>query len=324
MAAEDTNPSFLEVHPNRRFLYSVNEISRYNGQSSGSLSAFSIDEKTGELKLLSRVASRGAGPCHLAVDKSGKCVIAAHYEGGSAAVFPILENGALSDASDFVAHSGSSVNQQRQRGPHPHQAVISPDGRSVLIPDLGLDEIVIYRLDPLHGRLLKEDRRFVKVRPGSGPRHLAFHPNGRYAYALCELDGSVTAFRYSSTGAFNAFQTVSTLPDDFKGASTSAEIEVHPTGRFLYTSNRGPDTIAVFHITPATCELTPVDHVSTQSKTPRHFAIDPGGNFLFVANQDSDTIVSFQIDQKKGTLAPTGPVVECAAPVCITFAAARR
>ena len=317
LAAETESPSFLAIHPNRRFLYAVNE-----GPLSASVSAFSIDAASGHLKTLNVVASRGSSPCHLAVDKTGKCVLAANYGDGSVAAFPILENGGLGEASDFVQHSGSSVDAKRQGGPHAHQAVFSPDNKFAFVPDLGLDEILIYRVDAAHAKIAENHPAFAKVRAGSGPRHLAFHPSGRFAYALGEMGGVITAFRYDSThGTLDPFQTVSTLPKDFKGENGSAEIEIHPNGRFLYASNRGPDTIEAFQIDALKGMLTRVGEVSTQGTTPRHFAIAPGGNFLLAANQNSDNIVSFRIE-KKGTLAPAGHVVECPTPVCIAFVTA--
>jgi 6-phosphogluconolactonase len=318
LAAEVESPSFLALHPSRRYLYAVNE------SVSGTICAFSIDATTGELKLQSRVASRGSSPCHLTLDKSGKSLVAANYGDGSVAVFPILENGALGEASDFIPHSGLSVHPQRQRGPHAHQVVFSPDNKFAFVPDLGIDEIVIYRFDSARGKLAPNDPAFAKVDPGSGPRHLAFHPNGRFAYALGELGGAITAFRYDAVrGALDAFQTISTRPKNFYGDNNSAEIEIHPHGRFLYASNRGPDTIAVFQIDSVSGVLQAIYQVPTQGKTPRHFAIDPAGAFLLAANQDSDTIVTFRIDQKKRTLEPTGRVVECPTPVCITFVSPR-
>ncbi len=318
LAAETESPSFLALHPNRRFLYAVNE------GPSATISAFAMHAKTGALTFFNRVSSKGSSPCHLAVDKTGKCILAANYGDGSVAAFPILENGGLGDAADFIQHSGSSIDPQRQKGPHAHQAVFSPDNRFAFVPDLGLDEILIYRVDARHAKLAKNDPAFVKVKPGSGPRHLAFHPSGRFAYALGEMGGLVTAFRYNAArGALDAFQEISTLPKGFKGDNGSAEIAVHRSGRFLYASNRGPDTIAAFRIDPSTGMLTPHGEVSTQGKAPRHFAIDPSGKFLLAANQNSDNIVSYRIDQKTGTLTPAGHVIECPTPVCIAFADAR-
>lgn len=318
LAAETTSPSFLALHPNRRFLYAVNEVNTYEAKPAGSVSAFSIDAGTGKLNALNRVSSGGTGPCHLVVDKTGKCICVADYGSGSVAVFQLRQNGALGESSDFDQHSGSSVDPQRQTGPHAHETVISPDNRFLFVPDLGLDQIVIYRLDAAHGKL--SDRRSVKVQAGSGPRHIAFHPSGHYAYVLSEMGGLITAFRYdAANGALDQFQTISTLPTDFKGTNGSAEIQIHPNGKFLYASNRGPDTIAVFQINASSGALTPSGHVSTQGKTPRNFVIDPAGKFLLAENQDSDSIVTFQIDPAKGTLTPTGHMTECGAPVCIVF-----
>ncbi|HUA82696.1 MAG TPA: lactonase family protein [Bryobacteraceae bacterium] len=310
LAAETESPSFLALHPNRRFLYAVNEL------NAGTVSAFAI-ENGGKLKFLNRVSSHGAAPCHLDVDKTGKCLCVANYSSGNVAVFPVHADGSLGEASDLDQHHGSSVDKQRQSSPHAHESVISKDNRFLFVPDLGLDQVVIYNLDPARGRI--SDRRSVKVQAGSGPRHIAFHPNGRYAYVVSEMGGLITAFHYqAANGALETFQTISTLPKDYQGFHGAAEIEIHPNGHFLYASNRGPDTLALFHIA-AGGGLTEISQTPTQGKTPRHFAIDPAGKFLLVENQDSDNIVSFAIDPGKGTLTPTGQITECGAPVCILY-----
>src|SRR5579883_36453 len=315
LAAETPSPSFLALHPNRRFLYAVNEINNYRGGSAGSASAFSI-EAGGKLKLLNTVSSGGPGPCHLAVDPSGRCVCVANYAGGSVAVLPVDRGGALREASDFRQHSGSSVNKARQRAAHAHEAAISPDGGFLYVPDLGLDQILIYTLDADRGKLT--DRRAVKTPPGSGPRHIAFHPGGHFAYALCEMGGLVVAFHYEeATGGLDPFQTISTLPKDFQGANGSAEIQIHPNGHFLYASNRGPNTIAAFRF-DADGALRAIGQTPTQGKTPRDFVIDASGKFLLAANQDSDNIVSFAIGAD-GMLVPANRVASCASPVCIVF-----
>jgi 6-phosphogluconolactonase len=322
VVAETVNPAFLAVHPNRRFLYAVNEVSTYEGESAGSVSAFSINAGTGELTFINRVSSRGAGPCHLVVDKTGKCLLVANYGGGSVAAFPLKEDGSLGDASAFVQHVGSSVNPRRQRGPHAHATNISPDNRFAFVADLGLDQVLVYRMDPAKGTLTPNDPPFAKVDPGSGPRHMAFHPDGRYAYVLNELSSTVTAFAYDpARGSLEELETTSTLPKDFSGDNTTAEVEVHPSGRFLYGSNRGHDSIAVFAIDTRNGTLTPEEHVSTQGKTPRNFAIDPTGNYLFAANQASDNIVVFRIDRETGRLTPTTHVLDVPSPVCVTFVA---
>ena len=319
LVAETINPSFLAVHPNHRFLYAVNEVNNYEDQKTGSISAFSVDASTGRLSLLNKVSSRGAGPCHLTVDKTGKCVLAANYSGGSVAAFPVKPDGSIGEASAFMQHKGSSANQ-RQQGPHAHEAVLSPDNRYVLVPDLGIDQVLGYRLEAAKAAMTLNDLGSAKVMPASGPRHLAFSPNGRFVYVLNELASTVIAFGWDSkAGRLNELQTVSTLSKDFRGTNYSAEIEAHPNGRFLYASNRGHDSIALFSIDGRTGMLTPVEQVSTQGKTPRNFAIDPTGAYLLAANQDSNNIVLFRIDQQTGRLSPTGSTLEVPSPVCILF-----
>ncbi|HXN22572.1 MAG TPA: lactonase family protein [Candidatus Dormibacteraeota bacterium] len=320
LVAETANPSFLAIHPNQRFLYAANEISRYEGQSAGSVSAFSIDAASGQLKLLNQVSSKGSGPCHVALDKTGKWLFAANYNGGSVAAFPVHNDGTLGEASAFVQHSGSSVNPQRQREPHAHVATVSPDNRFILVADLGSDQVFVYRLDPAKGRLAPNDPPFVKVAPGSGPRHLAFRPDGRFTYVINEMMSTVTTFGYDAgRGSLQELQTLSTLPEGFTGTNSTAEIAVHPNAKFLYASNRGHDSIAIFQIDPAKGTLTAAGQVATQGKTPRNFAIDPTGAYLLAANQDSASVVVFRIDQKSGGLMPIGTVLEIPFPVCITF-----
>jgi 6-phosphogluconolactonase len=320
LAAETENPSFLAVHPNQRFLYAVNELSRYEGRDAGSVSAFSIDRATGALTLLNRVSSRGADPCHLSIDRSGKWLFAANYSGGSVAAFPVHDDGTLGEASAFVQHAGASVNRERQSGPHAHAAVVSPDNRFVLAADLGLDRVVTYRLDPAAGGLAPSEPAFAPIAPGSGPRHLAFRPDGAFVYVLNEMLSAVAAFRYDAArGTLAELQTVSTLPEGFTGDNSGAEIVMHPGARFLYASNRGHDSIAIFRIDAAKGTLAPVDRVSTRGKTPRSFAIDPSGRFLVAANQGSGTLVTFRIDQETGGLMPTGATVEVPSPVSVVF-----
>ena len=323
LVAETENPSFLALHPNRRVLYAVNEISNYEGQSAGSVSAFSIDGKTGMLTLLNRVSTRGTIPAHLVVDQTGKSLVVANYGSGSVAVFPLKADGSIGAASAFVQHTGSSSGP-RQKGPHAHAVNLSADNRFVFVPDLGLDQVLSYRLDPGKGTLVPNDPPFTKVTQGSGPRHFAFHPNGQAAYTLSEMGSLVTVFAYDRTGGkLKEIQTISTLPKDFSGTNNSAELEVHPNGRFLYASNRGHDSIAVFAIDPTANTLTLVEHVSAQGKIPRNFAIDPTGAYLLAANQNTNNIVVFRIDQKTGRLTPTGGEVKTPSPVCILFLRAR-
>jgi 6-phosphogluconolactonase len=322
LAAETSNPSFLAVDRSRRFLYAVNENSNFKGQSSGAVSAFAIDRNSGKLSLLNEVPSRGADPCYVALDKTGKYVLVANYSGGNMAVFPIDENGRLGEASAFVQHTGSSVNRERQEGPHAHWIDLSPDSRFAIAVDLGLDQLLVYRFDPAKGSLTPNNPPFAKVEPGAGPRHFAFHPSGKFGYVINEMQSTITAFSYNAAkGTLRSLQTVSTLPKDFSGNNDTAEIQVHPSGRFLYGSNRGHDSIAVFAIDRRKGTLKPVEYVPTQGKTPRNFAIDPTGSRLFVANQNSGNIVVFRIDAKTGHLTPTGQMLEVPSPVCVTFVA---
>jgi 6-phosphogluconolactonase len=319
LAAETENPSFLAVHPNQRFLYAVNEVSRFEGKDAGSVSAFAIDRATGTLTLLNRVSSRGGGPCHLSLDRSGKWLFVANYGGGSVAAFPVHEDGTLGEASAFFQHEGKSVNAARQSGPHAHETVVSPDNQFVLAADLGLDKVFTYRLDPAKGGLAPEPQA-ATIAPGSGPRHVAFRPDGKFVYVLNEMLSTVIAFRYDAgRGTLAELQTLSTLQPGFTGDSSGAEIAVHPSGKFLYASNRGHDSIATFRIDPATGTLTSVHRMSTQGKTPRGFAIDPSGRFLVAGNQNSDTLVVFRIDQRTGELTSTGTVVQVGSPVSVVF-----
>ncbi len=323
VAAETIDPSFLAVHPSEKYLYAVNEIGNFNGGITGAVSAFAIDRKTGALKRLNQVSSRGAGPCHLSVDKTGNFVLVANYDSGSVVSFPVRDDGSLGPSGGFVEHSGSGPNKERQAGPHAHWIGTSPDNRFALAVDLGLDEVVVYRFDSAMGRLTPSLPGFAKLNPGAGPRHFAFHPSGKFGYVVNELDSSVTAFSFQpSDGSLKTLQTTSTLPKDYTGKKSSAEIVVHPSGRFLYASNRGYDSVAIFTIDPARGTLTSIGQVPTKGKTPRHIAIDPTGTFLFAENQQSNNIVVFRIDPATGSLAPTDQVVEVQAPVCMIFIAA--
>lgn len=315
LVAEAKNPSFLEIHPNGKYLYAVSESGR-----AGTVSAYAIDQDTGSLKFLNQQPSGGSGPCHVNIDHSGKNVLATNYNSGSVSVIPIAADGSLAEPTCFVQHEGSSVNPQRQKGPHAHSVNISPDDRFAFVADLGLDKIMIYKLDVEKGRIIANDPAFAKVKPGSGPRHFTFGINGKYAYVINEMGGTITAFKYEpASGTLKEIQTISTLPDDFSGSNSCAEVRVHPNGRFLYGSNRGHDSIAVYQIDPARGILTFVERESTDIKTPRNFNIDPTGKFCLVANQGSNSVVVFKINQKTGTLEPTGNKVSIGKPVCIRF-----
>jgi 6-phosphogluconolactonase len=320
LAAKAVNPSFLAIHPNRRFLYAVGEINEFGGKKSGAVNAFAINAKTGDLKLLNQQSSGGAGPCHVVVDAKGKNVLVANYGGGSAAVLPVKADGSLEKATSIAQHHGSSVNKQRQEGPHAHSINLDRDNHFAFVADLGLDAIAIYRYDPVDGSLTSNDTQSASVKPGSGPRHFAFHPSGNYAYVINELANTVTAFKYNAnTGALTEFQSISTLPADFKGTSYTAEVQVHPSGRFVYASNRGHDSIAIFTVEQATGKLHVAGHQSYKIKTPRNFAIDPSGTYLVAASQDANLLVLFRINQESGQLTPAGSEVDVPFPVCIRF-----
>ena len=322
LAAETSNPSFLAVHPNRRLLYAVSETYGAGKEKGGAVSAFSIDAPTGKLTFLNQASSRGAGPCYLVVDKTGRNVLVTNYGSGSVAVLPLEEDGRLREASAFIQHQGSSVNPKRQQGPHAHSVNLSADNRFAVVADLGLDQVLVYRFDAAQGALTAHEPPFAAVKPGSGPRHFAFHPTGKFAYVINELASTVTAFAYDAArGVLQEAQTISTLPADFKGDSTTAEVRAHPSGKFLYGSNRGHDSITVFRIDPRKGTLALVEQVSTQGKAPRNFGIDPTGKWLVAANQNSDNLVVFRIDAQTGRLTPTGQILEVGAPVCVKFVA---
>jgi 6-phosphogluconolactonase len=321
LAAESTDPSFVAVHPNGKYLYAVNEIGSFNGMKSGAVSSFAIDRNSGTLKPLNQVSTHGAGPCYVSLDKTGRFVLVANYDGGSVATFAIQDDGSLSLAKGFVEHSGSSVDKERQEGPHAHWIGVSPDNRFTLAADLGLDDVMVYKFDDVQGKLTPNNPPYAQMKPGSGPRHLAFHPNGKFVYLISEMSSSVTAFAYSAQkGSLTALQTVPALPKDYTGLSEAAEIAVHPSGKFVYASNRGTaNSIAVYKIDASKGTLTPAGAFSTKGKIPRNFVIDPSGKFLLAANEDSGNIVIFRIDAVSGALTPTGQVEEVSAPVCITF-----
>jgi 6-phosphogluconolactonase len=320
LAAQTTNPSFLAVHPNHGFLYAVNETGNYKGQKSGAVSAFAINQTTGKLTLLNQVASGGADPCYITVDKTGKFVLVANYTGGSVSVFPIQPDGSLGDASAFVQHTGHGTNPQRQEGPHAHSIDLSPDNRFAIVDDLGLDETLVYRFDNAKGTLTPNDPAFAKADAGAGPRHFALHPNGKFGYVINEMGDTVSVFSFdAAAGVLRPLQTISTIPKGFVGQNDDAEIAIHASGKFLYASNRGHDSIAVFAIDPDKGTLTLVEYASTKGQSPRHFEIDPTGSLLFAENEKSDDIVVFRIDPGTGRLTPTGKTLEVSQPVCVKF-----
>jgi 6-phosphogluconolactonase len=315
------NPSFLTLHPQQPYLYAVNETPENEG--SPGVSAFAVDPGSGQLTPLNRQPSHGTSPCYVSVDPTGRYVLVANYGNGTLAVFPVQPDGTLGEASHVVQHSGSGPNPRRQQGPHAHSVRFDPGGRFVLSCDLGIDKVLVYRLDTASGQLVVNDPPHASAVPGGGPRHLDFHPNGRYVYVNNEIGSSLTPFAYDGTrGALEQLETVSTLPDDFSGNNSTAQVVVHPTGRFVYVSNRGHDSIASFAVEKDGARLTPLGHTPTQGRTPRNFNVDPSGTFLLAANQNGNNIVTFRVDQVHGKLTPTGQVTETPAPVCIIFKSA--
>jgi 6-phosphogluconolactonase len=326
LVAEGPNPAFLTVDPQQRFLYAVHEVGKFGDENAGYVSAFAIDPATGRLMLLNKVSTITGGPCHVSVDVSGRVVLVANYGGGSIQSYPVEPDGRLGAAASFIKQSGSSVNPARQKEPHAHWIGVDPANRFALLCDLGLDQVLVFKLDPALAKLTANEPPFARVAPGAGPRHLTFRPDGKFAYVINELDCTISAFAWNSArGELSPVQTISTLPDGVavqRGIST-AEVFAHPSGRFLYGSNRGHDSIAVFAIEDASGELALVDHVPSGGRTPRSFNLEPTGRFLLSANQNSGSVVVFRIDERTGRLAPTAATVSIEKPVCVVFAAAK-
>jgi len=311
------NPSFLDIHPNGQSLYSVSEV---GGDPGGAIAAFSIDPSNGHLAPLNQVSSCGKGPCHLSIDATGSYVLAANYSSGSVAMIPIKDDGSLGEPADSAQHEGSSADPSRQKGPHAHSITVAPDNRFAYAADLGLDQILVYELDYAAGKLVPQLP--VTVQPAAGPRHFAFHPNGAYGYLINELDNTFVAYsRDAATGTLTELQVISTLPEGFSDTSYCADVHVSADGRFLYGSNRGHDSIAIYAINGDTGKVSPVGYESTQGKFPRNFGIDPSGSCMLVANQNTDDIVSYHINKDSGTLKPTGHVTKVGAPVCVKMVA---
>lgn len=321
LAAETSQPSFFAVSSDRKFLYAVNEVNHFNGEPAGAVSAFSIDSSTGKLTLLDQVSSRDPGPAYIILDGAGHFVLVANYDGGSVAVFRLQPNGSIGELTGFVRHKGSSLNRERQEGPHAHAIAMAPDNRFAIVADLGLDQLLVYPFDGSSGRL--GTPRIIKTEPGAGPRHLVFSSNGKFLYVINELKSTITVYSYAwRDGAMLPIQTISTLPSGFAGSNTAAEVLLHPSGKFLYASNRGDEnSIAVFSIDSRTGTLTFIEDVPSGGKIPRNFGIDPSGEWLLAANQDSNTIVAFRINRESGHLTATGHAVEVKSPAIVHFLA---
>jgi 6-phosphogluconolactonase len=336
VAAETPDPSFVAIHPNGQYAYAVNETGKQS-----SVSAFALDGQSGKLTLLNQLPALGEDPCYISFDKTGKFVLIANYTSGNVAVFPILPGGKLGEPTAVRTDVGTlGPNKERQEGPHAHWIELSARNRYAYVADLGLDRVLIYKFDATKGTLTPGDAPssaataaagFTKpnqafsatLRPGTGPRHVAFSSNGNFMYVLGEVNSTVTVFAKDANESYRSIQTISTLPAGFPGRNDTAEIAMHPNGKWLYASNRGNDSIAVFDVEPGKGTLRLVADVPTGGKEPRHFAIDPAGKYLLAENQNSDTIVTFRIDAASGKLTPTGDVAQVPAPVCLVFDLAR-
>ncbi|MBI2191110.1 MAG: lactonase family protein [Planctomycetes bacterium] len=317
-ASEVESPFFLAIDPHHRYLYSIHEPGKFGAAAEGRVRSFSIDGRTGTLSLLNEQPTQGGAACYLDVDRSGRFVLAANYGKGSVSVIPVGRDGRLGRPSCFIEHQGSSVNTSRQTGPHAHCVVLDPASRYAVVSDLGLDKVLIYKLDTKRGILRPNVQPFVRVKPGAGPRHFAFHPSGRYAYGINELDNTMTAFRYDAPkGILFEIQALSTLPADFKDTTYCADVKVHPSGKFVYGTNRGHESIAMYGIDRKSGLLSLVGIEPSRGKQPQNLAITPDGSLLLVAHTSSNNVVVFRIDGRTGRLEATGHELQVGHPSCL-------
>ena len=313
LLAGEVNPGYLALDPRRPVLYSVHPVANQ-------VSAFAINDNTGELTVINRQPSGGDDPSHLAIEPAGRFLVVANYVAGTVEVLPVNADGSLGAPTDVVATKGElGPHRTEQPGPHPHQCPFDPSGQFVVVPDKGLDRLFIFRIDGATGRLVPADPPFTKTRSGAGPRHIAFHPRLPFAWVINELDSTVAAYRFKDTGALEPIQIMPSLPSTYTGDNSGAAIVVSPSGRFVYASNRGHNSVAIFRIDEATGMLSPVGWELTKGSTPRFICLNPAGTRLFAANQRSDSIVEFSVDQATGALAATGQVIAASTPVCIVF-----
>jgi 6-phosphogluconolactonase len=321
LAAEAINPSYLAIHPNHRNFYAVGETEEFRGQHGGSVHSFSFDAKSGAVKEINAQASGGDDPCHIIVDGKGKNVLVANYGTGSAAILPIRTDGGLGAASCVIQHTGTSVDPVRQTGPHAHSINLDSTQRFAIVADLGLDRLFVYRYDSNLSSMTPHDPASLKLAGAAGPRQFAFHPSLPFAYVINEMDCTINALTWAPNGKFSIIQTITTLPDKIREGYSTAEIQVHSSGKFVYGSNRGQNSIAAFRIDKDSGKLTLIGHQANGVNVPRHFGIDPTGKFMIVANQDGHSLVVFAIDPESGELKPTGKKVEVSSPVCVRFVA---
>jgi 6-phosphogluconolactonase len=320
-ATDVPDPSFLTLDRSGEHLYAVNELLEFEGKSSGSVSSFAVDPKTGSLKFVNKQPSMGGAPCHISIAENGKFILVANYLGGNVSVFQIGSDGRIGPSTDLAQHTGFGPNKDRQLSAHAHSITLDNNGRFAIAADLGIDRVMIYAFDRGLGRLKPNlAQPFFQAKPGAGPRHFAFHPKGKLAFVINELSSSVTSLSYDGkAGTLKEIETLSTLSPGFSGQNTCADLHVSPDGKFLYGSNRGSDSIAVFSIDEDSGKLTFIENTPSGGKKPRNFAIDPTGNFLLAANQETGNIVVFRIDKRTGKLLNTGQAIDIPAPVCIKF-----
>lgn len=311
--ATTKTPAWLTISPNGKFLYAINE-------QANSVSAFALDAKSAKLTPLNKVDTKGKGPCHGAVDHTGKALFVANYGSGSLESFVLNPDGSIGDRASFIQNEGSSANKSRQAGPHAHSANISPDNRFLVLADLGLDKLLVFKIDPATAKLTPNDPPFTSVKPGSGPRHYAFSPDARFGYVIDEMGNTIIGFAYDKkNGTLKEIQSVSTVPDDFHGNNTTAEIYMSPDGRFVYGSNRGVGTIAVYSVDKSSGMLKKIQDAATGGTTIRSFGIDPTGKFLLAGLQEKNTLVEFRRDKDTGKLTLTDVKVDANTPVCVIF-----
>ncbi len=324
LAVEAGNPGFLSIHPSKKYLYAIGDVTTPDGKKGGGISSFSIEANTGKLTLLNQQSAIGSGPCHLNVDATGKMAVLANYGSGSVASYAIGAEGKVSEAASFIQHEGSSIDPKRQKGPHAHSVNFSPDNRFAFACDLGLDKVLIYKVDPATGKMTPNEPAFAKTPAGGGPRHLAFHPSGKFVFVNNEMAMTETVFAYdTATGAMTEVQTVSTLPEADRGKPgfSTAETLAHPNGKNVYVSNRTHDTIAVFNCDPATGKLTLIQNVPVEGQVPRNICLDPTGKWLIAAHQNSGTAALFKVEAEGGKLSFTGTKIEVPGSICVRFLA---
>lgn len=313
LASEAGNPSYLSVDKDNKHIYSIETTDNTAG-----VAAYSINSSNGELEHINSKLFEGSSRCYVSLDKNNKFLLSANYHQGEVSVFPLNSDGSLNDPSSIVKHEGSGPNKDRQEKPHAHYISLTPDEKYVCAVDLGIDKVVGYHFD--NGNLVKSDKLTLSLKPGSGPRHMVFHPNSKFAYVLTELSSEVVTLKYvASESRFEILQYISALPESFTGESTGGAIHISSDGRFLYASNRGHDSIAVFSVDDATGKLQFVDHTSTQGSHPRDFSIDPTGKYLIVANMNTNNVIPFLIDKETGKLTQANEAVTIPSPVCIKF-----